>query len=157
MAVGAIPLVALLARALVPQHRAIWLLAPAVVATLQIVNVQNSYVDNDALTMVAGAGCVLALLASRGDLRVRRAVLFGAALAAALLTKATLAALVPALLIAMVAYVVRRRPGLRPVTLWVASASGTAFVVVLPYLVFNLTEYHAPSGARVAAALVNRS
>ena len=63
MAVGAIPLVALLARALVPRRRAVWLLAPAVIAALQIVNVQNSYVDNDALTIVAGAACVLALLA----------------------------------------------------------------------------------------------
>ena len=71
LAVAAIPLVALLARALVPGRRAIWLLAPAVIAALQIVNVQNSYVDNDALTVVAGATCLLALLACRGDLRVR--------------------------------------------------------------------------------------
>ncbi len=121
---------------------------------LQIVNVQNSYVDNDALTMVAGAALLLALLACRGDLRARRAALFGVTLAAALLSKATLAALVPALVIALVAYVVRRRPGLRPVVAWMAVAGGTAVIVVLPYLIFNLTEYHALSGARAAAALV---
>ena len=58
LAVATIPLVALLARALVPRHRAVWLLAPTVIAALQIVNLQNSYIDNDALTMVAGATCL---------------------------------------------------------------------------------------------------
>jgi hypothetical protein len=154
LAVLTIPLSALLARALLPRRRAVWLLAPAVIAVLQIVNVQNSYIDNDGLTMVVAIASLLALLACRGDLRPRRAALFGAAFAAALLTKATLAALVPALLIAMVVYVVRRRPGVRPVALWVAVAAGTTFVLVAPYLAFNLTEYHALSGARAAAALV---
>jgi hypothetical protein len=154
LAVATIPLTALLARALLPQRRAVWVLAPAVIGVLQIVNVQNSYVDNDALTMVAGAACVLALLACRGDLRARRGALFGLTLAAAFLTKATLAALVPALLIAMVAYVVRRRPGVRPVAVWTAVAGGTAIVIMLPYLVFNLTEYHALNGAHAAAALI---
>ncbi len=153
MAVASIPLVALLARALMPERRAIWLLAPAVIAVLQIINVQNSYVDNDALTMVVATTCLLALLASRGDLSVRRGAVFGVTLAAALLTKATLSALVPALIIALVAYVVRRRPGLRPVAKWVGAASCTTALVILPYLVFNLTEYHALSGARAAAAL----
>jgi hypothetical protein len=154
MAVASIPLVALLARKLVPAHRAVWLLAPAVIATVQIVNAQNSYVDNDGLTMVAGAALLLALLASRGDLRPRRGALFGATLALAFLTKATLAALVPALLICMAAYVIRRRPGLRPVAIWAAVAGGTAILLLLPYVIFNLTEYHALSGARAAAALV---
>ncbi len=48
MAVVAIPMTALLARALLPKHRSIWLLAPAAIAVLQIVNVQNSYIDNSA-------------------------------------------------------------------------------------------------------------
>ena len=154
MAVGAIPLVALLARALVPRRRAVWLLAPAVIAALQIVNVQNSYVDNDALTIVAGAACVLALLASRDDLRVRRGILFGAALGAAFLSKATLVALAPALLIAMTVYVVRRRPAFRSLMVWVTAAGCAAAVLLIPYLLFNLTEYHALSGARAAAELV---
>jgi 4-amino-4-deoxy-L-arabinose transferase-like glycosyltransferase len=154
MAVATIPLVALLARALLPQRRAVWLLAPALIAVLQIVNMQNSNVDNDGLTMLAGAGCLLALLASRGDLRARRGLLFGAALAAAFLVKACLAALFPALLIAMAAYAIRRRPRLRTMVAWMAAAGGTAVVMVLPYLVFNLMEYHALSGARVSADLV---
>jgi hypothetical protein len=154
MAVAAIPLIALLARALLPRRPAVWLLAPAVVAVLQIVNVQNSYVDNDALTMVAGATSVLALLASRGDLRARRAALFGATLALAFLTKATLSALLPALLIAMFAYFVHYRPGWRAVVVWLTTAGGTFFVLLLPYLAFNIAEYHTFSGARAASALV---
>jgi 4-amino-4-deoxy-L-arabinose transferase-like glycosyltransferase len=154
MAVVTIPLTAILARALLPRHRSVWLLAPAVIAVLQIVNVQNSYIDNDGLTMVVAIACLLALLACRGDLRPRRAALFGTTLGAALLTKATLAALVPALLIAMVAYVVRRRPSVRPVAVWVGVAAGVTVVVVVPYLVFNLAEYHALSGARAAAAII---
>jgi 4-amino-4-deoxy-L-arabinose transferase-like glycosyltransferase len=154
MAVASIPLVALLARKLFPLHRAVWLLAPAVIATVQIVNAQNSYVDNDGLTMVAGAALLLALLSSRGDLRPRKAALFGATLALALLTKATLAALIPALLIAMATYVIRRRPGLRTGAIWAAVAGGTSLAILLPFLIFNLTEYHAFSGARAAAALV---
>lgn len=154
MAILAIPLTALLARALLPRRRAVWLLAPAVIAVLQIVNVQNFYVDNDGLTMVVGIACLLALVACRGDLRPWRAAVFGAALSAALLTKATLAALVPALLIAMAVYVIRRRPGMRPVAMWLVVAAGTTLVLVAPYLIFNLIEYHALSGARAAAAII---
>jgi hypothetical protein len=154
LAVAAIPLTALLARALLPDRRAVWLLAPAVICVLQIVNVQNSYVDNDSSTMVVAALCLLALLACRGDLRARRSILFGASLAIALLAKATLAALLPAILIAMVAYAVRRRPGIRTAACWVAAAGGTFFILVLPFLLFNEVEYHALSGARSAAALI---
>jgi 4-amino-4-deoxy-L-arabinose transferase-like glycosyltransferase len=154
MAVAAIPLVALLARALLPERRAVWLLAPAFIAMLQIVNVQNSYVANDGLTIVAGSVCLLALLACRGDLRVRKGVLFGAALAAALLTKATLWALAPALFIAVVAYLVRRKPAFRSAATWGAAAGGTFAVIFLPYLVFNLIQYHALSGAQQTSALV---
>ncbi len=154
LAVAAIPLTALLARALLPDRRAVWLLAPAVICVLQIVNVQNSYVDNDSSTIVVAALCLLALLACRSDLRARRGILFGASLAVALLAKATLAALLPAILIAIVAYAVRRRPGIRTVACWVAAAGGTFLVLVLPFLLFNEVEYHALSGARAAAALV---
>jgi 4-amino-4-deoxy-L-arabinose transferase-like glycosyltransferase len=154
MAVATIPLVALLARKLFPEHRAVWLLSPAVIAALQIVNVQNSYVDNDSLTMVVATLCLLALIESRGDLRPRKAALFGVALGAALLTKATLGALVPALLIAMAAYAIRRRPPFKSTAIWVAVAGVTAGVMVLPYLLFNIAEYHALSGARAAATLV---
>jgi 4-amino-4-deoxy-L-arabinose transferase-like glycosyltransferase len=154
MAVAAIPLVAFLARALLPERRAVWLLAPAFIAVLQIVNVQNSYVDNDGLTMVAGSACLLALLASRGDLRIRKGVLFGAALAAAVLTKATLWALAPALIIAAVAYVVKRKPSFRSAATWAAAAGGTFAVIFLPYLVFNLVQYHALSGVQRTSALL---
>ena len=49
---------------------------------------------------------------------------------------------------------VRRRPGRRLAALWVAAAGGTAVMLVLPYLDFKMTEYHALSGARAASAVV---
>lgn len=85
---------------------------------------------------------------------MRKGALFGASLAAALLTKATLWALAPALIIAVVAYVVRRKPAGRSAAAWAAAAGGTLVVIFLPYLVFNLVQYHALSGAQQTSALV---
>ena len=39
-------------------------MAPAIIAVLQIINMQNSYIDNNGLTVVVTTACLLALLAS---------------------------------------------------------------------------------------------
>ena len=148
-----VPLIYLLAREVFPRRQAVWLLAPAVFVSLQVINA-TAIVEPDSLTPLAGATAVYLTLRSRRDLRLRRAAIAGVAIGAAVLAKPSATSIFPAIVLAVGWYVVRMRPPWKVVLRWAAGAGIGAFVVVLPWVAFNLHAYGAITGAKQQAALV---
>jgi hypothetical protein len=150
---ASVPLIYLLAREMFPRRPAVWLLSPAVVVGIQLIN-SAAYLANDSVTGTAAAATLLVVLRARNDLRPRRAFLCGLSVGLLLLLKTTAIALVPALAIAMAWYLWVHRPPLRTTLWWFASAALGGLVVILPWLAFNLHAYGALSGGKAQAAIV---
>jgi hypothetical protein len=128
-------------------------LAPACLVQLQMFN-SYGLIDNDGIMVALGAVCLLALLRARRGLTTRRAVLFGTTVGLCALGKGTAVQLTPLLAIGLAALYIltgrRRGQFFR----WMGVAGVTAVVFIVPWIVFNLHAYHALSGAKPQAALV---
>jgi hypothetical protein len=153
LVVASVPAVYLLAKEIFPRREAVWLLAPALLVGMQIVN-SSVAIDNDSLMFLIGSVTMLVILRSRHDLRLRRAALAGAAVALALMSKTTAIALLPSIAMAIGWYVVTERPARRTTVCWLATAALTAAVILVPWLAFNINEYGALTGAKQQAKLV---
>jgi hypothetical protein len=127
------PLSLLIALRLWPQQPFAGWGAACLTAALPGVDVNLTSVTNDVL--VAMLGGLTVLVAISGRVTRRRALVVGALLGAALLTKTTAVALVPAVVLAMA---LRRRGG-GPAK--VAAALGVAAVLGAPWIASNLALY----------------
>ncbi len=127
------PLSLLIALRLWPSHPTAGWGAAVLAAAMPGVDVNLTSVTNDVLVAVLGGLTVLAAIGGRAT--PRRALLVGALLGAAFVTKTTAIALVPAVAVAMV----QRRRGGGPAT--GAAALGVAALVAAPWIVSNLVVY----------------
>ena len=127
------PLAMLLALRLAPSQPGIGWAAAVLTAAMPGVDANLTSVTNDVL--VASLGATTLLVAISGRVTMRRALLVGLLLGAAILAKTTAVALVPAVLIALL---LRARGG-RPIL--AAAALGVAAVVVLPWAISNVAIY----------------
>jgi hypothetical protein len=104
--------------------------------------------SNAALEIALGAALALALWRASSERSERWLVAAGALTGAALLTKLTMLAFVPAL--AMVGFAFLREGRWRAV----AAAGALPAVIVAPWVIFNLGEYGAPTGSDEVQALM---
>jgi hypothetical protein len=149
----AVPILYLIARELFPKRPAVWLLAPICLVQLQLFN-SYGFIDNDAIMVVTGSLCLLALLRGRHGLTPQRAIFFGAAVGLAGVGKGTAVQLVPLLILGLVGLYLQtgRRTG--QFFRWLLVAGTTATAIIAPWIAFNVHVYHAVSGAKPQAALV---
>jgi len=105
--------------------------------------------SNAALELVLGAALSLALWRALSERSDRWLVASGALMGAALLTKLTLAAFLPALALVCVAFV---RAGRRRV---VALTAALPALMLAPWVAFNLRHYDAPTASSEVQALMD--
>jgi hypothetical protein len=143
----------LLARQIFRRRPAVWLLAAALIAGLQLL-ASAATVGNDSVTAVAAALAVTVLLRSGKRLGWRSGAMAGGALTLAFLSKTVAVALVPAAILAVAWFALRRRPPVGAALRWAGGAVAAGLVLVAPWVAFNVRTYHALSGGRVQATLV---
>lgn len=145
--VAAIPLVARLARILFPRRKAAAVIAPAVLTAMDIFAAQNSLADNDGAMVALGACAFLAVLSARKGFGLRKGLLAGATVGLALLAKPTAIAELPLLALTAAWLWHRLRPERKQLLMWLAGGFAGGIVLLVPWLVFNLVEYHGLTGA----------
>ena len=150
----AVPLTFLLARETFPKFPGVWIAAPALLVTLQGFNGNLSSVNNDVLLVPASIVVLLAVLKARRNLSRRSAVLAGAAMGAALLTKMSALPLFP--LVGLALIVLPFKP---PRTWGKRIEWGIVFglvttLVVSPWLGWNLMKYGSLSGGGALAEVM---
>ena len=150
---AAIPLLYAMGKELFPAREVVWLLAPALLVTMQMFNAY-AIVSNDGIMVGLGALCVLALLRLRRGLTPRRAVMFGAACGLCALGKGTAMGLLPLLALGLLGVYVVTGCRSRQAITSLAIAGGVLLLLVMPWIAFNLHVYHAISGGKQEATLV---
>jgi hypothetical protein len=145
LALLAIPLTWALARRMFPRHPPVWLAAAGLLA------ITNAFalgtVTNDSLAMVLALASVLALWRALDDGPSRGWVLAaGALLGLSLITKATALTVTPVMAALVIMWWWYRRPGAARTLRMAGVYAGSAAVVIAPWLLWNLVEYHAVSG-----------
>ncbi|HET9690953.1 MAG TPA: glycosyltransferase family 39 protein [Acidimicrobiales bacterium] len=153
LVVAALPLTYLLARRLAPGAPRAWLLAPLILAGLQITTSQYVLVSNDPALVPLGAACLLVALRAARRPGVRAGALLGALVGATLLTKAAAALVVPAVVLVLVAEGRDRGQHRSRLAATVLVAAAVAVALQLPWLAFNLDHYGALSGSAVNSRL----
>lgn len=144
----AVPIAYLLARELLPRLRAAWLGAPALLVLVQGFNGNLASITNDALVVpLAGLVLLAVSMAARRGLTTRSALVTGALVGLGLATKSNMVALVPVVGLSVVAAAIVRRDRWTLVLRWAAVAAAGMIVAVLPWLVWNLVQYHAVSAS----------
>jgi hypothetical protein len=164
----AVPLTWMLARRLFPDRPKVWLIAPALLITVN--SLSPGAVSNDAMVLVLSITTILVFLraldaasgggSGRGWDRGRTwvpAAGAGALFGLTIVTKMTSLVLIPFLAIAFVAWVVTRRPRFFAVARFVALVAGGAIVTFAPWLAWNLHSYRSTSAAGVVEGITGAS
>ena len=146
----AVPLTWALARRLLPDRPAVWLLAPAIVVAIS--GLTPGWVTNDGLVVSIGAAAILAAVVALGDgARSWYALVAGLLVGLCLLTKSSTFGLLVWLLPLAVAWLLVVRPGWhRALTIMGLVSLGIA-VPVVPWMAWNAVTYGAASGGMKAA------
>lgn len=142
-----IPLLWLLARELFPKRPAIWLTSPAILVAIQGFNSNTTSITNDALLVPISIAALIPVASAWRGINNRQAIIAGALFGLAMLCKNTAAPLAVLTLIVLVGMLLTRRASLRDLFVWGLIYAGTAFVVLLPYHVWNLYTYGALSAS----------
>lgn len=142
-----IPLLWLLARELFPTHPAIWLTSPAILVAIQGFNSNTTSITNDALLVPISIAALVPIASAWRGVNNRQAIIAGALFGLAMLCKNTASPLAALTLIVLVGLLLARRASLRDLCVWGLIYMGTAFAVLLPYLVWNLYKYGALSAS----------
>jgi len=140
--------VARLARRVLGEHWLVGFCAAMVVLALPGVVVRSVTISNAALALLLTVACVTELYDAWATRRASRLVVAGALLGLGLLTSLFAVVLVPVYLLCALGLVGRTR-NRRDLALAGAGAA-IALVVVAPWLVSNLIEYHALTAASLA-------
>ena len=152
----AVPLTWMLARRLFPDRPVIWLLAPALLITVN--SLSPGAVSNDAMVLVLSIATILVFLRALDQPRNWvPAAGAGALFGLTIVTKMTSLVLVPFLALAFLAWVVTQRPKVVAVLRFVALVAGGAIVAFGPWLAWNLRTYHATSAAGVVDGITGAS
>lgn len=149
----AVPLAWVLAREIFPKRPAVWLATPALLVMLQGFNANLASVNNDALMVPIAVAALIPVARTWRGLTFRQAAVAGALFALAMLTKPTNLAIAPLVGIPLVAYALLRRESILGVVRWALVFGGVAFLVMVPYLAWNLYEYHALSATQEVNAI----
>jgi hypothetical protein len=152
----AVPLTWMLARRLFPDRPVIWLLAPALLVTVN--SLSPGSVSNDAMVLVLSITTILAFLRALDQPRnwvpsATAGVLFGLTI----VTKMTSLVLIPFLALAFVAWVVTQRPRIGAIARFVALVAAGTLVAFGPWLAWNLHTYRATSAASVVDGITGAS
>lgn len=142
-----VPLLWLLARELFPTHPAIWLTSPAILVAIQGFNSNTTSITNDALLVPISIAALVPIASAWRGVNNRQAIIAGALFGLAMLCKNTASPLAALTLIVLVGLLLARRASLRDLCVWGLIYMGTAFAVLLPYLVWNLYTYGALSAS----------
>lgn len=145
----AVPIAYLLARELFPRRRESWLAAPALLVLVQGFNGNLASITNDALVVpLAGMTLLAVARAARRGLSSRNALVTGALVGLSLATKSNMVALIPIVGLGIVGAAVVRRERWTQVVRWVLWAALGVLVAVLPWLIWNLVQYHDLSASK---------
>jgi len=152
----AVPLTWMLARRLFPDRPVIWLLAPALLVTVN--SLSPGTVSNDALVLGLSIATILVFLRALNEpRRWVPAVSAGALFGLTIVTKMTSLVLVPFLTLAFLAWVAVQRPKLLGIARFVALVAVGAIVTFAPWLAWNLRTYRATSAATVVDGITGAS
>lgn len=155
----AVPLTWMLARRLFPDRPVIWLLAPALLVTIN--SLSPGQVSNDAMVLVLSITTILVFLRALDSTGERRdwlpAIGAGVLFGLTIVTKMTSLVLIPFLALAFVAWVVTQRPKVLQVLRFVVLVAGGAVVAFAPWLAWNLRTYRATSAATVVDGITGAS
>jgi hypothetical protein len=155
----AVPLTWMLARRLFPDRPVIWLLAPALLVTVN--SLSPGQVSNDAMVMVLSITTILVFLRALDGWGQRRdwvpAVGAGVLFGLTIVTKMTSLVLIPFLALAFLAWVVTQRPKVVGVLRFVALVAGGAIAAFAPWLAWNLRTYRSTSAATVVESITGAS
>jgi hypothetical protein len=144
LALVTVPMTWALARRLFPRQPRVWLVAPALVVATD--SMLFGWVTNDSLSVVLGLASILALLRALDDQPARGWVAgAGALLGLAVVGKTTTAVVAPVLLVVAVVWWRQARPPAARLARTAATYAGAAFIVYVPWLAWNLVQYHSPS------------
>jgi hypothetical protein len=148
MALAVLPLTWLLARELFPERDEVALGAPALLVMLGGFNGNVASLTNDALVMsVATAALWLTARTLNRGYQARLAVLVGALVGLAVLSKTTGLVLVPLVALGALGPLWTRGAVARRYIAWGAQTGAAAAVVVLPWLLWNRATYGAWSAS----------
>lgn len=147
----AIPLLWRLAREVFPKHPAIWLTSPAILVAIQGFNSNTASITNDGLLIPLSIAALVPVASAWRGTNNRQAIIAGVLFGLAMLCKNTATPLAALTLIALMGLLLTRRATPRDVFSWGLIYVGIAFLVLSPYLVWNLATY----GALSASSEVN--
>jgi hypothetical protein len=149
----AVPLAWVLAREVLPKRPAVWLATPALLVMFQGFNANLASVNNDALMVPIAVAALIPVARTWRGITLRQAAFAGALFGLAMLTKPTNLALAPMVGIVLVGLAAFRRESISCVVRWALVFGGVAFLILVPYLAWNLYEYHALSATHEVNAI----
>ncbi len=145
LALVAVPITWAMARRMFPRHPTVWLVAPTFLVVVS--SLAFGSVTNDAMAVVLAAAAVLTLMRALDDAPARGwVVVAGVVFGLGLVTKATSLMVVPILAVIVIGWWLSARPGWARATRAVGTYGAAVVVVVLPWLVWNIANYHSTSG-----------
>jgi len=147
----AVPLLWLLAKRLFPDEPYIWLMAPGLLVLIQGFNSNVASVSNDALVIPVCIAAMIPVAAAFRGLETNQAVVGGALLGLALLTKMTTAPLAIYTGLVLLGLLVSGRESFATVVRWGLVYGAMALAVLAPYFAWNLHVY----GSITASEQVN--
>lgn len=141
-----IPCTWLLARRLLPDRPAAWLLAPAMIAVLS--SLAPGAVGNDILAVVLAAAAAVWFVRALGrPRRWQEPAIAGLVFGLTMVTKVTSMVLIPFLGVFFVAWLIIARPRVLLAVRWVLIWGATAALAQVPWFAWNFHAYGAPTAA----------
>ena len=151
IALAAVPLAWLLAKELLPKWPVAWLATPALLVAINGFNSNLASITNDALVVPLSTAAMVAAARFVRRPTHPRAAVTGVLVGLAFLTKTTTIGLLPLLALAFLGVLVSRRVATLRMATSAVVAGGATFLVVSPWLVWNLVTYGAPTAATATA------